>query len=160
MARLAISACASSLLVIPFQSAGYIMVNHKAYVRLIYTHAEGNSSHNNSHFLVQKSILVLYTHLRVEARVVRRSLNAIQVQQVRQLLNLLSALAVNDARALGRLFDKCNELFLYLILRPNLIVKIVPIKRRFEECSVFNFQVSENILLHLRCRRCRQCNNR
>ena len=70
---------------------------HEAHIRLVYSHAEGNGSHDDIYFLHQKLVLVLRPGPGIQPRMVRKRLDTVYVQKLRKLFHLLPAQAIYDA---------------------------------------------------------------
>ena len=67
-----VSSGSSGFLIIPLETFGYVIMNHKTHIRFVNTHAERNRCHNHIDFLFQKSILILRTGLRIHPRMIRQ----------------------------------------------------------------------------------------
>ena len=65
-----VTAGASGLLVVAFETLGHVVVDHEAHVRFVDAHAEGDGGHDDLGFLHQEVILVLDACFGVEAGVV------------------------------------------------------------------------------------------
>src|SRR5699024_6154418 len=95
-----VAARPTDLLVIRFYILGHIEVYHKTDIRLVNTHAKGNSSYNNGNIVPNKKLLVPGAHFFGKSRVVRFHRMPFFFQLYVQLLNLPAREAVDNARLL------------------------------------------------------------
>ena len=93
----AVAAGAAGLLVVALDVLGHVQVGDEAHVRLVDAHAEGDGGHHHHAVLAQEAVLVALPHLGVQARVVGQGVDALLAQGLRDLLDPLARLAVDDA---------------------------------------------------------------
>ena len=72
-------------------------MDDEAHIRLVYAHSEGYGRYYDVHFLHQELVLVLGSCLRIKTGMVRQRLDAVDVQELGQFLDLLPAQTVDDA---------------------------------------------------------------
>ena len=109
-----ITAGTTGLLVVALQALGNVVVDNKAHVGLVYAHAESDSGNNDIPLLHQELVLILGAHLVVQASVVGQSLDAVELQQLGQVLHLLAGEAIDDAALALVLLHKLHNLLVQL----------------------------------------------
>ena len=72
-------------------------MDHKTYIRLVYTHSEGDGGNDHVHFLHQELVLIFGTGLGVQSCMVWSGLDAVYVEKFSQLLHFLPAETVDDS---------------------------------------------------------------
>ena len=152
-AFLAVPAGAARLLVVTLDALGDVVVDDEADVRLVDAHAEGDGGHDHPDLLHQELVLVLRARLRIQARVVRQGLDAVDAQQLRHLLHLLAAEAVDDAGLAGVLADELDQVLLRVHLVADLVVEVRAVEGGLEHGRVRDAEVLEDVALHLGRRR-------
>jgi hypothetical protein len=85
-------------------------MQHKAHVRLVDTHAEGDGRDHDDAVLLQENILVTRTRLGLHAGVIGQRLDAVLPQEIRQLLGLAPRRAIDDAALARMIFDEIRNL--------------------------------------------------
>ncbi len=133
---LSVTAGPAGLLVVALDALRYVVVDHEPHVRLVDAHSEGDRRHDDVHVLHQEAVLVLGPGLGVESGVVGQSLDPVDLQQVRHLLDLLAAEAVDDAGLARMLFDVADDVLVGIHLLPHLVVEVGPVERRLEDRRV------------------------
>ena len=103
---------ATRFLIVAFEALGDVVVNHKSHIRLVDTHAEGDSSHNHIDGFEQKSVLIGRACCAVHTGVVGKSLDVVHLQCFGKFFHLFAAEAIDDARLT---FVGLDELYYILI---------------------------------------------
>ena len=101
----AVAARTPRLLVIPLQALGNIVMDDETDVGFVNTHAESYRRHDDIGLLHQEGILIPRPCGGIHSRMVRQGLDAVGDEQFSQLLDLLAAETVDDARLPFVLFD-------------------------------------------------------
>ena len=156
----AVSTGPSGLLIIPFQASRHVVMDDEPHIRLVNTHSECDGGHNHVHLLHQELVLVLRPHFRIQAGVVRHGTDTIDHKHLGQLLHLLAAQTIYDARLSGMLLYILDDVLVLVYLVAHFIVEIRPVERGLEHMRVHNPQVLQDVVLHLRSGCRRQCNDR
>ncbi|CAI8164767.1 MAG: Uncharacterised protein [Cryomorphaceae bacterium] len=65
-------------------------MQYKANIRLIDTHTKGNGCHNDVAIFIEEGILVLHTFTGFQSRMVGQSIDAVHLQLLGKVLNLLT----------------------------------------------------------------------
>ena len=146
---LAVSAGTTRLLIVALDALGNVVVDDKAYVRLVNTHTKRNGSHNDIDFLRKEEVLVLCPCLGIQASVVRKGLDAVDGKHLGQFLHLLAAEAVDDAALPGILADEADNILLRVYLVPHLIIEVGPIEGGLEHLCILDAEVFEDVALDL-----------
>ena len=152
----AIASGTSGFLIIAFNALGNVIVDYEPDIRFVNAHTKGDGGHNHTGFFHQEGILVLCTDLGIQAGVVRKCGDAVDNQQLGQLLYLFAAEAIDDSGFSGILFDIADNILFRLYLVPYFVVKIRSVERRFEYLCILNTQVLEDVALNLWRSRCRE----
>ena len=118
----------SGFLIIAFEALGNIVVDDKAHVGLVNAHSKGNGGNNHIHLFHQELVLVLGTHLVVQPRMIGQRLDAVELQQLGQVLHLLAREAIDNAALPFVLPHKLHNLLVQVDsfggLGTNLIIKV------------------------------------
>ena len=86
-------------------------MDHVAHVGFVDAHAESDRRDDHIHLLVQKLVLIGGARRRVHAGVIGSHFDIVGGQQLRKLLDLLAAQAVDDARLALVALDVADDLF-------------------------------------------------
>ena len=152
----AVTASTARLLIIPFERLGNVVVDHITHVGLVDTHTEGDRRHDHVDTLHQEIVLIVRACLCIHTRMVGKRLDAVCDQQLRQLLDLLAAEAVDNAALARTLLDETYDVAVDVVLGAYLIEEVGPVERRLEYRSVGHTQILLYVHLHLRRRRRRE----
>src|SRR5690606_39642738 len=90
-----VATCTTRYQVVAFQRLGYVVMNYKSDIRLVDAHTERNGGHHDVDFFIQKIILVFHPHVCIEPCMIRDGLEAVHVEQLGDLLDLLPAETVD-----------------------------------------------------------------
>ena len=101
----------------------------ESYVRFIYAHTEGYGGYDHIDLLHQELVLVLGSGLRVKTCVIWQSLDTVDVEQLCELLHLLSAEAIDDSGLAGILPYISDDILLRVGLVTDLVVKVGAVER-------------------------------
>src|SRR6185312_3815955 len=96
--RLTVAACTPGLLVITFQVARQIIMDHRAHIRLGNAHAKGNRRHQHRHIIADKTLLMLYPLFGSQTGVIGQRANTIPHQFIANLIDGLTRLTINNHR--------------------------------------------------------------
>ena len=135
-------------------------MDDEADVRLVDTHAESDGGDNHIHFFHQEGVLVVGARGSVHAGMVRQCLDAVDGQQLGDLLDLLAAEAVNDAALAGIFLDELDDVTLGIRLVADFIVEVLAIEGILEYAGIQHAEVLLDVGLDLRGRRGRQGDDR
>ena len=91
---------------------------------------------------------------------VRHGTDTIDHKHLGQLLHLLAAQTIYDARLSGMLLDILDDVLVLVYLVAYFIVEIRPVERGLEHMRVHNPQILQDVVLNLRSGCRRQCNDR
>ena len=152
MAFLTVTTGAAGLLMVTFERIAHGVVDDEAHVRLVNAHTEGNGRHNHINFLHQEFVLILRPGLGVQTCVVRKGLDAVDIEFLGEFLNLLAAKAVDYAGFSRILADIFDDVLLRIDLVANLIEEIGAVEGRLEDGGVLDAEVLHNVALDLRGR--------
>ena len=144
------------LLIISLQRLGNIVMDHIAHVGFVDTHAESDRGHDHIGPLHQEVVLIGRTCLGVHTGVIGQSPDAVGYEQLRKLLDLLAAQAVDDAALALVLLDVTDNLPVHIVLGPDFVIQVGAVERRLEYRSVAHTQVFLDVHLHLGRSRRRQ----
>ena len=90
MCRQTIPPGPADLLVIAFDALGQIVVQNEAHIRLIDTHAEGDSGDDDLDIVTDKGLLVAAALDVLQAGMIRAGLVAVSLQVIGQFIHLLA----------------------------------------------------------------------
>ncbi len=155
----AIAAGATRLLIIALEALGNVVVDDEAHIGLVDTHTEGDGGHDDVDVLLEEVILRLRTFIGLQSGVVRRGLEAVELQLGRQLLHLLARETVDDATLALMLLKETDNLVvgvLVALLLPHLIIKVGAVERTLELLGVGDAEVALDVDAHLVGSRCRE----
>ena len=144
------------LLIIPFERLGNVVMDDEPHVGLVDTHAESDRGDDHVGALHQEIVLIVRACLCIHTRMVGKRLDAVCDQQLRQLLDLLAAEAVDNAALARTLLDETYDVSVDVVLGAYLIEEVGPVERRLEYRSVGHTQILLYVHLHLRRRRRRE----
>ena len=119
---LTVSAGASRLLIISFDTLRNVIVDHKADIRLVNTHSESNGRNNHIYILHKEGVLIVSTGLGIQTRMVWSSLYSIDIQKFCKFLHLLAAKTVYDTRFARVLAYELDDISLRIGLVPYFII--------------------------------------
>ena len=105
-----VAAGAAGLLIVALQALGDVVVDDKTHIGLVNAHAKSDSGNNHIHLLHQELVLILGTHFVVQPRMIRQCLDAVELQQLGQVLHLLAGEAIDNAALALVLFHKLHNL--------------------------------------------------
>ena len=120
-------------------------MDDEADVGLVDAHAEGDGRDDHLDVLHEETVLVLGAGLRVQAGVVGEGLDAVDGQQLGQLLHLLAAEAVDDAGLAGVLADETDDVLLGVHLVADLVVEVRAVEGGLEDGGVGDAEVLEDV---------------
>ena len=149
LAFLAVTTGPARLLIIALDALGDVVVDDKAHVRLVDSHAEGDGGHDDVDLLHQELVLVLGPGFGVQAGMVGQGPDSVDGEHLGHLFHLFAAQAIDDAGFAGVLADEADDVFLRFHLVPHLIVQIGPVEGRFEHFGVLDAEILEDVALHL-----------
>src|ERR1035437_2874367 len=155
----AVTSCPSCLLIIPFKTFRYIIMNYEPYIRLINPHSKGNCGHNNISLFHKKLILVYCVGSLIHAGVIWKSFNSIYLKNFCHFLDFLTAETINNSRLPGIVFNIFNDLLCYILFGLYLVIKVRTVKGRFKYVCIQNTQVFLNIVLNFWSGCCCKGNN-
>ena len=136
-------------------------MDDKTHNRLVNTHTEGNGGNDDINLLHQEVILSLGKGSRIKARMIRRSLDFIGLQNLCQLLNLLTGKTIDDAALTRMLTDKLDDLAVNIIgFLAHFIIQIRSVERAFILQCIQNAQILLDIRAHLVGSRSSKSNDR
>lgn len=156
MSFAAVASRTPRLLIISLQGLGNIVMDHIAHVGFVDTHAESDRGHDHIGPLHQEVVLIGRTCLGVHTGVIGQSPDAVGYEQLRKLLDLLAAQAVDDAALALVLLDVTDNLPVHIVLGPDFVIQVGAVERRLEYRSVAHTQVFLDVHLHLGGSRRRQ----
>ena len=157
----AISTGTSGFLIIPFQTLRNIVVNHKPYIRFVYSHTKCDSRHNNVYLFHQKVILILGSRHRVHPCMIGARIDTVCLQDFSKFLHSFPAQAIDDTRFLRIVLDKLDYIPVDISgLRTYLIIQVRTVERGFKDLCIYHPQILLDIMLYLRCCRCCKRNQR
>ena len=87
-----------------------------AHIGLVDTHTKSDGCDDDINSLVEEGILVVGTGLGIHTSVISQGLDAVGYEQFGQLLDLLTAQAVDNAALAVVLLDKANDVVVYIVL--------------------------------------------
>ena len=87
----AVTTGTSCLLIVSFNTLRNVIMNYKTYVRLVNTHSERYGRHDDVHLFHKELVLILGAGLCIQSSMIRRGLDAVDVQQFSKLLHFLAA---------------------------------------------------------------------
>ena len=155
-----VAAGPARLLIIAFEALGNIVMDHVAHVGFVDTHAESDRRDDHIHLLVQKLVLIRGARRRVHTGVIGSHFDIVGGQQLRKLLDLLAAQAVDDARLALVALDVADDLLGRIDFRADFVKQVRAVERRLEHRRVEHAQVLLDIHLHLGRRGRRQRDQR
>ena len=156
-----ISSGTSGFLIIPLQAFRNIIVNHITHIRFVNTHTESNRGHDHIDFFHKEIILILCSCGRIHSGMIGTGINPICLKYLGKFLYFLPAQAIDDTRLFRIVLDELDNILIYVCsLRTYLIIKVRTIERRLEHLCFHHTQILLDIVLHLRCGGCSQCNER
>ena len=130
----------SGFLVIALYTFWNVVVNHKPDIGFVDPHPKGNGGDNHVAIFLEEHVLIAYSRLGIQARVIRQSIYAIDLQYLCQFLYPLSGKAIDNSGFTHITFYKLDDIGFNLIrFRPYFIIQIGPIKRRLEQLCIGNF---------------------
>ena len=118
---LAVPSRASCLLIVALHALRDVVMDDKAYVRFVYSHAEGNGRHNHIHILHQELVLILRPDLRLQSGMVRQSPDSVDLQELGHLLNLAAGQAI-DYSGFARILTYVAD---YILVRIDFVLYFV-----------------------------------
>src|SRR5579863_3679817 len=145
------------LLVVAFEVARQVIVNHSPYIRLANTHAEGDGCHQYRHVVSNEAQLILRALFAAHTRVIGQGVNTFALQCTTDFVNALAALTIDNDGRIGLPQQQVNQLLIRtLIFGAHFIGKIGAIKTADIDMWFAQFQLQQNIIAHSFCRRRRQ----
>ena len=144
-----VTACTAGLLVVTFDALGDVVVDDETDVGLVDTHAERDGGHYHVDVFHQELVLVLGTDLGVEPCVVRKGLDAVDLKELRHLLHLAAAQAVDYARLAGMLADEADYVLVGVDLVADFVVEVRAVERRLVDDRLGDSEGLEDVALHL-----------
>nr|GEU28127.1 hypothetical protein [Tanacetum cinerariifolium] len=147
----AVAAGAARFLVIALDAFRQIEVTDETHVGLVDAHAEGDGGAHHDVFFAQEAGLVGGALGVVHAGVVRQRADAVFVQELGGLFDLLARQAVDDAavaRVLGG--DEVEQLLAAITLFDDLVADVGPVERRDELRRIAQLQTMHDLGAGLR----------
>ncbi len=152
LSRLAIAPGPACFLIISFQSAGQVKMNHTAHIRLIHPHAKGIGGHNDAVGLRHKGFLRLPTHRIGKPGVIDQNLGAPRAERRRDFLHRTPGGGIdNDTALVLRHQQRLEQLQLgrHGVLRLHPIGQIGAIKSGDKPLHVVATELLHDIGLHI-----------
>ena len=142
----AIAAGTAGFLVIALDVLGQIQMRDEAHIGLVDAHAEGDRRHHHDAVFAQKTVLVPLAQRRIQAGVIGQRLDALGFEPGCGFLNLLAALAVDDAGVIAMfILDEAQQLFARLVFFNDRIADIGPVEGRNEQLRFFELEPLDDV---------------
>src|SRR3954471_7429035 len=109
----------------------------EAHVGLVDPHPESDGGADDDAFLAAEAGLVLPSSRRVQSRVIGQRRDAIPPEELRRLLRLLAAQAIDDSRIARMPFaQERKQLLLARLFQGDLVLDVGPVEARSEHLRV------------------------
>ena len=154
--RFPVTPRAAGFLIIALHVLRHIVVDHKADVRLVNSHAEGIGCHHDLRPVEDEILLILLSLAVGKSRMVSRDGESVLHQLLRHLLHEFSRQAVNDAALTGVFFDICLYRRILVLRALDLEIEVWTVESCCRHHRILEFQEIDNIIPNLRRRRCRE----
>ena len=136
-------------------------MDDKSYIRLVNTHTEGDSRHDDIDTLHQEVVLSLRTGCRIQTCMIRSSLDIVCLEYFSQFFHLFSGQTIDDATLTWMLTDKHDNLAIDVVgFLAHLVEEIRTVEGTLEFSGIHDAEVFLDVCTHLVGSRCRKGNDR
>ena len=138
----------AGLLVITLQVARQVSVYHEPHVRLVDAHPECDRRHHHPGVAIDKVVLILRAVRVLHPRVIRHGRNPCGPQTGGEFIAFFPTSAIDDALVSRVLLQHCKHLFIYFLLRPNYIMKVLALEPAAVDGGVAERELADHVPLH------------